>query len=136
MSLTVYFDGQFWIGLVEWECEEGIRYARHVFGAEPTDMEVLDFVRHGLDDALNGTTVALSVDDKAPRISNPKRAAREAAKVLRQPPVSTKAQEALARQHELNKLVSHRRTRTEREEQAEHKRDVARHKAMERHRGH
>ena len=56
--------------------------------------------------------------------------------MLHQRPVSTKAQEALARQHEANKQSGRSGNRTEREEQAEHKRDVARLKAMERHRGH
>ena len=43
-TLTVYHDGQFWVGLAE-HVEDG-RYgvARTVFGAEPSDEEVLRFV--------------------------------------------------------------------------------------------
>ena len=42
--LTVYHDGQFWVGLAE-HVENG-RYgvARIVFGAEPSDEEILQFV--------------------------------------------------------------------------------------------
>ena len=40
-ALTVYHDGQFWVGLAEHV--EGGRYgaARIVFGAEPSDEEIL-----------------------------------------------------------------------------------------------
>ncbi len=43
-ALTVYHDGQFWVGLAE-RVEEG-RYgvARIVFGAEPSNEEILKFV--------------------------------------------------------------------------------------------
>ena len=43
-TLTVYHDGQFWVGLAEHV--EGGRYgvARIVFGAEPPDEEILRFV--------------------------------------------------------------------------------------------
>lgn len=43
-TLTVYHDGQFWVGLAE-HVEDG-RYgaARIVFGAEPSDEEILRFV--------------------------------------------------------------------------------------------
>ncbi len=43
-TLTVYHDGQFWVGLAEHV--EGGRYgvARIVFGAEPSDEEILHFV--------------------------------------------------------------------------------------------
>ena len=43
-TLTVYHDGQFWVGLAE-HVEDG-RYgaARIVFGAEPPDEEILRFV--------------------------------------------------------------------------------------------
>ena len=43
-TLTVYHDGQFWVGLAEHV--EGGRYgvARIVFGAEPSDEKILQFV--------------------------------------------------------------------------------------------
>ena len=44
MYLTVYFDGQFWIGLVECADADRLQVARHIFGAEPSDNEVLEFV--------------------------------------------------------------------------------------------
>ena len=43
-TLTVYHDGQFWVGLAE-HVEDGRHgVARIVFGAEPSDEEILRFV--------------------------------------------------------------------------------------------
>lgn len=44
---TIYFDGQFWCALIE-RCEDGKTYAgRHVFGAEPSNPEILTWMVHG-----------------------------------------------------------------------------------------
>lgn len=113
-TLTVYHDGQFWVGLTE-HVEDG-RYgvARIVFGAEPSDEEILKFVV--------GKWEKFSFFDGKPAeaskpIMNPKRRAREAAKTLKQPAMSTKAQQALAAQGEALKQESaHARSRRRAEE--------------------
>ncbi|EJN83574.1 YjdF family protein, partial [Actinomyces naeslundii] len=57
-QLTVFFDGRFWVGVLEHhELRHGgdansraitVRAARHVFGAEPSDVELYDFLlTHG-----------------------------------------------------------------------------------------
>lgn len=44
---TIYFDGQFWCALIE-RCEGGRTYAgRHVFGSEPSNPEILNWMVHG-----------------------------------------------------------------------------------------
>ena len=76
-TLTVYHDGQFWVGLAEHV--EGGRYGvtRIVFGAEPSDEEILRFV------ASEWEKLSF-FGDKATETSkpakNPKRRARKAAK--------------------------------------------------------
>ena len=68
-QLTVFFDGRFWIGVLEHhELRRGgdtigraitVRAARHVFGAEPSDVELYDFLlAHGgaLIDRLSSDT--------------------------------------------------------------------------------
>ena len=96
-TLTVYHDGQFWVGLAE-HVEDG-RYgiARIVFGAEPSDEEILQFVTSKWEkfSFFGGEPAEASKLAK-----NPKRRAREAAKALKQPAMSTKAQQALAAQRE------------------------------------
>ena len=44
-TLTVYHDGQFWVGLAEHVKDGRYGVARIVFGAEPPDEEILQFVR-------------------------------------------------------------------------------------------
>ncbi len=144
--LTIYFDGQFWIGLIERVDESRLgvprlgaprlRVARHVFGSEPSDIEVLDFVQRQLLEVAARATVEVEVDRKIKAIHNPKRAAREAAKIMRQPIVSTKAQQALQLQHEQNRQAHHERTKAEREAEEARRREIKREKAKQRHRGH
>ena len=79
-TLTVYHDGQFWVGLAE-RVEDG-RYgaARIVFGAEPSDEEILRFV------ASEWEKLSFFGDDPAKAnepAKDPKRRAREAAKALK-----------------------------------------------------
>ena len=113
-TLTVYHDGQFWVGLAE-HVEDG-RYgaARIVFGAEPSDEEILRFV-------VNKWAKLSFFGDEATEASkpakSPKRRAREAAKALKRPAVSTKAQQALVAQREAMKQESaHARSRRRAEE--------------------
>ena len=44
ITFTVYFDGQFWVGTVERVEEGGLSAARVVFGAEPSEEEILKFI--------------------------------------------------------------------------------------------
>ena len=45
--LTVFFEEPFWVGVFEQETDGVMRAARVVFGAQPTDAEVFEFVlRH------------------------------------------------------------------------------------------
>lgn len=79
-TLTVYHDGQFWVGLAE-HVEDG-RYgaARIVFGAEPSDEEILQFV------ASEREKLSLFGHDSTEAskpAKNPKWRAREAAKALK-----------------------------------------------------
>ena len=132
-TLTVYHDGQFWVGLAE-HVEDG-RYgvARIVFGTEPSDEEILRFVTSEWE--------KLSFfDDESTETSkpakNPKRRAREAAKALKQPAMSTKAQQALANQREAMKRESaHARSRR-RADEAETRFEQQKLKRKQKHRGH
>ena len=93
-TLTVYHDGQFWVGLAE-HVEDG-RYgaARIVFGAEPSDEEILRFV---VNKWAKLSFFGPDPTEASKPAKNPKRRAREAAKALKQPAMSTKARQALAK---------------------------------------
>lgn len=132
-TLTVYHDGQFWVGLAE-HVEDG-RYgaARIVFGAEPSDEEILRFVVSKWEKLsfFGGEPAETNKPAK-----NPKRRAREAAKALKRPAVSTKAQQALAAQREAMKRESaHTRSRRHAEE-TDARFEQRKLKRKQKHRGH
>ncbi|MBC8530451.1 YjdF family protein [Gehongia tenuis] len=132
-TLTVLFDDPFWIGLCERELDGGYEAARIVFGAEPKDYEIYDFVlRHWhelrFSPALPGTAAK-------PR-ANPKRMQRQVRRQTMARGVGTKAQKALKLQLEQGRLERKARTRQARD--AEKARQFALHqeKKREKHRGH
>ena len=132
-TLTVYHDGQFWVGLAEHV--EGGRYgvARIVFGAEPSDEEILRFV---VNKWAKLSFFGHDPTEASKPAKNPKRRAREAAKALKRPAVSTKAQQALAAQREAMKRESaHARSRR-RVEEADTRYEQRKLKRKQKHRGH
>jgi hypothetical protein len=135
MRLTVFFDGQFWMGIFEWEAHGLTRAHRHVFGAEPGDGEILDLVKDWAPSDIPETEDA-AAPSPPPHASNPKRRAREAARLLARRGGSTKAREALQRELEERKGESRRETRARREAAKEKRRETAGQKAKEKHRGH
>lgn len=95
--LTVRFDGQFWVGIVE-RIEDGrLSACRVVFGAEPSNEEVLEFVLERWTSLLFSEPVKCEPSKMA---GNPKRRQREAAREVARHGASTKAQIALAEQRE------------------------------------
>ena len=132
-TLTVYHDGQFWVGLAE-HVEDG-RYgaARIVFGAEPSDEEILQFI--------TGKWARLSFFGGKPAeaskpAKNPKRRAREASRALRRPAMGTKAQQALASQRETMKRESVRARSQRRADKAEARFEQRKLRRKQKHRGH
>ncbi|MBY7141875.1 DUF2992 family protein [Virgibacillus sp. NKC19-3] len=53
MILTVYFDGQFWVGVIELRNHQRLKAYRYVFDPDPSDPEVLEFVNHHLIDVID-----------------------------------------------------------------------------------
>ncbi|WP_165053521.1 MULTISPECIES: YjdF family protein [unclassified Adlercreutzia] len=114
-TLTVFHDGQFWVGVVEHVEGGELSVARIVFGAEPSNEEVLQFVVRKWESlSLHG-----SAEVEAPKeAKNPKRRMREASRELSRRPVSTKSQQALSEAREAQKADEKaRRARARREAQ-------------------
>ena len=132
-TLTVYHDGQFWVGLAE-HVEDG-RYgvARIVFGAEPSDEEILRFVAGKWEKLAFFGNESTEASKTA---KNPKRRAREASKVHKQPAMSTKAQQALANQREAMKRESAHARSQRRADEAEARFEQRKLKRKQKHRGH
>jgi glycine/D-amino acid oxidase-like deaminating enzyme len=135
IALTVFFEDPFWVGVVERQADGALQAARHVFGAEPSPGEVLEFVQKQLVPLLDRPSVAVGIAPPAARALNPKRAARAAARALAEGGVSTQSQEALRLQIEQRKQVRRQYGKAEREAEAARKRQLKLQKAKARHRG-
>ena len=151
-QFTLYFDGRFWVGVLELhERRRGaeandqggtVRAARHVFGAEPSDVELYDFLlTHGgalINRAAACPPVSASwsagLSSSAPR-PNPKRAARQAAKEAARARPSTAAQAALAAAREETATRASRDRSRRRRQKTEEDWARRRQRAKRRHRG-
>ena len=132
-TLTVYHDGQFWVGLAEYVEDGKYGVARIVFGAGPSDEEILRFVTSEWEKLL---FFGDKVTETSKPAKNPKRRAREAAKTLKRPAVSTKAQQALAAQREAMKRESAQARSQRRADEAETRYEQRKLKRKQKHRGH
>ncbi|WP_277062515.1 YjdF family protein [Solobacterium moorei] len=132
-TLTVYYDGQFWVGLVKHVEDGRFGIARIVFGAEPSDEEILQFVMAKWEKLVFFGDEPTETREPA---KNPKRRIREALKALKQPAMSTKAQQALADQREAKKRESIHARSQRRAEDAEARFEQRRMKRKQKHRGH
>lgn len=116
-TLTVYYDGQFWVGIVEHVEDGRLSACRIVFGAEPSDEEILQLVVRKWE-----SLQLLGETDAAPLkiAKSPKRRLREAARELSRRPMSTKSQQALSEARESQKIENRaRRSQAKREESEE-----------------
>ena len=132
-TLTVYHDGQFWVGLAE-HVEDG-RYgvARIVFGAEPSNEEILRFV---VSKWAKLSFFCHGPAEASKPAKNPKRRAREASRALKQPAMGTKAQQTLASQRDAMKRESVRARSQHRADEAEARFEQRKLKRKQKHRGH
>ena len=132
-TLTVYHDGQFWVGLAEHVEGGSYGVARIVFRAEPSDGEILRFVTS---EWAKLSPFGDEATETSKPAKNPKRRAREASKALKQPAMSTKAQQTLAAQREAMKRESAQARIQRRANEAEARFEQRKLKRRQKHRGH
>ena len=53
---TLYFDGQFWIGVIERHEADRVRAVRVMFGAQPSDAEFYEFLLAHANALLSGSS--------------------------------------------------------------------------------
>lgn len=109
MKLTVFFDGSFWCGLVEYANErQKYRVIRHIFGKEPQDEDIFEFVFFKLPGLIERNDL-IEVGGTASTVKqqkiNPKRMQRIISKQKRRPVLSTKAQLALQEEQNAKKTL-------------------------------
>lgn len=134
-KLTICFENPFWIGLVETEDEGDYQVARHVFGPEPTDPEIIEFIRDNWNELR--FTAELQVEKTEGRKINHKRMQRIIAKeIAAHARKGTKAQQALSEQRETNKLEKQKQSKEQREAEKAERFEKRTEKRKQKHRGH
>lgn len=133
-KLTVFFDDPFWVGVFEREDEMGLRVSRVVFGSEPTDTELYEYIQREYAHLDFGKPIKNQV--KIVRKKNFKRMQREVRKEVYAEGVGTKAQQAMKLQVELNKKERQVKSREQREEEKILNFKLKQEKKKEKQRGH
>ena len=132
-SLTILFEDPFWVGIYQRTSGGASPVCRIVFGAEPKDYEVYEFLLR------NWQTLRFSppvpAEDAAERRISPKRMQREIHDQLRDRGVGTKAQQALQLQREQAGLERKARQRQQREAEQDRRYALRQEKKRQKHRG-
>lgn len=132
IGLTVYFEDPFWVGVFQRTAEGKTRFCKVTFGAEPKDYEVAQYLLKHYVRLPFGPEVQASERQAA---HNSKRDRREARRQVRAAGAGTKAQQALARQRELQKTERRMTSRADREEEEKHRFEERQRKKKEKHKG-
>ena len=133
-KLTVLFQEPFWIGVFEGEYDNKYNVARVVFGAEPTEAQLYQFV---LDNYYKIPFKETSSEEvcKEKKISY-KRKQRIIKKQQKEEGIGTKAQNAIKAQQETAKKERIKKTKELKEEEKERMFKLKQIKRKEKHKGH
>ena len=130
---TIYFEEPFWVGVFEELDGDKLSVCRMVFGAEPTDTEIYDFILRHYCHLKFSAPINTEIKQKA---DNPKRRQRNVRRQLKNTGIGTKSQQALQKQYEENKTERKRTTREQREAEKQRQFELKQQKRKEKHRGH
>ena len=79
-KLTIFFENPFWVGVFEKVIDKRLTVCKIVFGSEPKDYEIYDFVLKEYDNLKFSETVRIKQKKKS---ENPKRLQREIRRSLK-----------------------------------------------------
>lgn len=131
--LTVFFENPFWVGIFECESQKNYEVCKIVFGAEPKDYEVYEFLlknHHRLEFSRQKLT-----EKSEQKHLNPKRMQKEIKKQLENKGAGTKAQQALKAAYEQSKAENKTLSKERIEAEKEHRFELKQQKKKEKHRG-
>jgi hypothetical protein len=135
MTLTIFFEQAFWKALIQRVSGGSLSTATHIFGSEPTDIEVDEWIRKSWDDLLFSPAVPFHEPESTTRTTR-KGATRIARKSLKRSAITPEIREAARAQRQLRKKESAKESRAKEQLLSEHKRELKARRAKERHRGH
>lgn len=134
IKLTLLFEGMFWVGVFEKQNKDAYEVSKVVFGSEPKDYEVYDYVLKNYNNLKFLGAVKLKAEKE--KTINPKRLQRKIKTETKTSGIGTKAQNALKLLQEKNKLQRKVLTREEKERQKERKFKLRQEKKLGKHKGH
>lgn len=137
IKATIFYDKRFWVGTFERIDKEGYAVARHIFGAEPSDPEVHEFVLNHYQNLKFGAAKEITIQIQR---MNPKRVQREVRREMTRFKETTKPS-TLAQDYmreEIEKRKKEKKTITSAEKHARKETQFAlkQEKKKEKHRGH
>ena len=133
VTLTVYFDDPFWVGVFERTDDGRLSVCKVTFGAEPKDYEVWAFVLEHYHQLTFSPAVEANTRQAA---DNPKRRQRNAGKQMARTGVGTKSQQALQMQLEQTKQERKVKSREQKLKEIERQFALKQQKKREKHKGH
>jgi hypothetical protein len=137
IKATILLDGSFWVGLFERTDKKGYSVARKIFGGEPSDAEVYEFVLNNYDELKFGAAREFELVIKR---MNPKRLQREVRremeKVKANSKPSTHAQDYMRLELEQHKLEKKQLSKKEKEARLKEQFLLKQEKRKKKHRGH
>lgn len=137
IKATIFFDKRFWVGTFERTDREGYAVARHIFGAEPSDPEVHEFVLNQYHELKFGEAKEVAIQIHR---MNPKRVQREVrremARIKETTRPSTLAQDYMREEIEKKKKEKKATSSGERQARKEDQFFLRQEKRKEKHRGH
>ncbi len=132
-SLTVFFEGPFWVGVFERIKDGKLSVCKVTFGAEPKDYEVLKFVLEHYYELVFSPAMEVEIRQAA---DNPKRRLRNVRRDLDKKGVGTKSQQALQKQREEMKAEHRQISRDERETEERRRFEMKQTRKKQKSRGH
>ena len=132
ITLTVFFEEPFWVGVFERRADGQLTAAKVTFGGQLSDQQVLTWIEEHFYSLRFSPGVAAAPESGA--AANPKRRQRQAAAAI-QSGAGTKAQQALKLAREAGKVQRRQRTKAQREAEAQRKLLLHAAKKKAKHRG-
>lgn len=137
IKATIFFEKRFWVGTFERTDKEGYAVARHIFGGEPSDPEIHEFILNHFHELKFGTPKEIQIEIQR---MNPKRiqrqVRREMEKMRESARPSTLAQDYMREELEKNKKLKKSISSAEKQARKEEQFALRQEKKKEKQRGH
>lgn len=132
--LTVFFENPFWVGIFEVESGKNYEVCKIIFGAEPKDYEVYEYLLKN-HHRLKFSRKRLS-EKSTEKHLNPKRMQKEIKKQLVNKGAGTKSQQALKEAYEQSKAKRKTLSKAQTEAEKERRFEIKQQKKKDKHKGH